>query len=93
MDCQNIIFSRHAIQQMFLRRISKRDVQVVVAYGEVIEENKYDIPFPSYLLLDFVEGRPIHVVFSYDESTDTGYVVTAYIPDPKLWTHDFRNRR
>lgn len=41
---------------MFLRRISKRDVQAVVAYGEVIEENPDDTPFPSYLLLDFVEG-------------------------------------
>ncbi len=69
-------------------------MQAVVAYGEVIEENPDDTPFPSYLLLDFVEeGRPIHVVFSYDESTETGYVVTAYIPDPKLWTNDFRTRR
>ena len=93
MDCQNIIFSRHAIQQMFLRRISKRDVQAVVAYGEVIEENPDDAPFPSYLLLDFVESRPIHVVFSYDESTETGYVVTAYIPASKLWTNNFRTRR
>ncbi len=93
MDCQNLVFSRHAIQQMFLRRISKADVQTVVAYGEVLEENLYDKPFPSYLLLDFVEGQPIHVVFSYDESMDTGYVVTAYRPDPNLWTNNFRTRR
>lgn len=57
---------------MFLRRISKRDGQAVVAYGEVIEENPDNPPFPSYLLLDFVEGKPIHVVFFYDQSTDTG---------------------
>lgn len=93
MNCQNLVFSRHAIQQMFLRRISKSDVQAVVTYGEVIEENPDDTPFPSYLLLDFVEGKPIHVVFSYDKSTDTGYVVTAYIPDPEIWTNSFRTRR
>lgn len=93
MDCQNLVFSRHAIQQMFVRRISQSDVQAVVAYGEVIEENPDDTPFPSYLLFDFVKGRPFHVVFSYDESTDTGYVVTAYIPDPNLWQNDFRTRR
>ncbi len=93
MNAQNLVFSRHAIQQMFLRRISKREVEAVVAYGEVIEENPEDTPFPSYLLLDFVEGKPIHVVFSYDESTDTGYVVTAYIPDPNLWRDNFRSRR
>ena len=93
MNCQNLVFSRDAIQQMFLRRISKSDVQAVVTYGEVIEENPDDTPFPSYLLLDFVEGKPIHVVFSYDESTNTGYVVTAYIPDPEIWTNSFRTRR
>lgn len=93
MDCQNLVFSRHAIQQMFLRRISKGDVQAIVAYGEVIEENPDDTPFPSYLLLDFVEGKPIHVVFSYDESTETGYVVTAYIPDLNFWINNFRTRR
>jgi Domain of unknown function (DUF4258) len=93
MYSQNLVFSRHAIQQMFFRRISTREVEAVVVSGEVIEENLNDIPFPSYLLFDFVEGKPIHVVFSYDESTDTGYIVTAYIPDENLWSDDFRTRR
>lgn len=92
MECQNLVFSRHAIQQMFLRRINQREVQAVIAYGEVIEENSQDTPFPSYLLLDFIGCRPIHVVFSYDESTDTGYVVTAYIPDHNLWKDNFKTR-
>jgi len=78
---------------MFLRRISKNEVKAVVAYGEVIDERPDDQPFPSYLLLDFVGGKAIHVVFSYDESTDTGYIVTAYIPDRNIWQDDFRSRR
>jgi isocitrate dehydrogenase kinase/phosphatase len=78
---------------MFLRRISQSDVQAIVAYGEVIDQRPNDAPFPSYLLLGFVAGRPIHVVFSYDESTDTGYVVTAYIPDPRIWQDDFKTRK
>ena len=93
MYCQNLVFSRHAIQQMFFRRISQREVQSVVNYGEIIEENPEDTPFPSYLLFDLVEGKPLHVVFSYDESTDTGYVVTAYTPDRSIWQDDFRKRR
>ena len=93
MYCQNLVFSRHAIQQMFYRRISKKEVESVIAYGEVIEENPDDTPFTSYLILDFVEGKPIHVVCSYDESTDTGYVVTAYIPDKNIWSDDFRTRK
>jgi hypothetical protein len=39
MYCQNINFSRHAIQQMFYRRISKKEVETVIAYGQIIEEN------------------------------------------------------
>ncbi|RUS93610.1 hypothetical protein DSM106972_096000 [Dulcicalothrix desertica PCC 7102] len=62
-------------------------------YGEIIEENIDDEPFPSYLIFDYVDGKPIHVVFSYDESTDTGYVVTAYVPDLNVWSDDFRVRR
>ncbi len=42
MYCQNLVFSRHAIQQMFYRRISKKEVEAVIVYGEVIEENPDD---------------------------------------------------
>ncbi len=55
MYCQNLVFSRHAIQQMFYRRISKKEVEAVIVYGELIEENPDDTPFPSYLIFDFVE--------------------------------------
>ena len=93
MDYQNLVFSRHAIQQMFFRQISKSDVETVIAYGEAIEQNPDDSPFPSYLLFDYVGSQPIHVVLSYDKSTATAYVVTAYIPDRNFWTDDFRVRR
>ncbi|HAG80192.1 MAG TPA: hypothetical protein DCL61_03250 [Cyanobacteria bacterium UBA12227] len=46
MDCKNLVFSSHAIQQMFLRRISNSEVQAVVAYGEAIDERLDDTPFP-----------------------------------------------
>jgi len=81
---------------MFFRRISKDEIKRTIAYGDVIEEKPDDTPFPSYLILDFVAGRPIHVVFSYDEENDTGYVVTAYIPDIhdiQIWTDNFSKRR
>jgi len=92
-DYQNLVFSSHAIKQMFFRHISKEEVTQVIAYGNAIEEKPNDLPFPSYLILDFVDGRPIHVVFSYDEVNDTGYVVTAYVPDPSLWKDNFSKRR
>ncbi|MBC6422846.1 MAG: DUF4258 domain-containing protein [Hormoscilla sp. SP5CHS1] len=93
MECENLFFSSHAIQGMFFRRISKDEIKRTIAYGDVIEEKPDDTPFPSYLIRDFVAGRPIHVVFSYDEENDTGYVVTAYIPDIQIWTDNFSKRR
>lgn len=92
-EYQALIFSSHAIQRMFSRRITQEEVRAVIACGEIIVEYPDDQPFPSYLLLDFVGNRPIHVVFSYDQETDTGYVVTAYIPDPDIWQSDFRTRK
>jgi len=35
----------------------------------------------------------LHVVLAYNQATRTGYVVTAYVPDPKLWSKDFKTRR
>jgi hypothetical protein len=92
-EYQTLIFSSHAIQRMFLRSISQAEVKSTIAYGEIIQTYPDDQPFPSYLLLDFIDGRPIHVVFSYDQDTDTGYVVTTYIPDPSIWQSDFRTKR
>lgn len=93
MDCQNLVFSRHAIQQMFFRKIDKNAVNAAIAYGEIIEERLDDTPFPSYLILDFIAGQPLHIVLSYDEATETCYVVTAYIPNLTIWQDDFKTRR
>ncbi len=48
MNYKHLIFSSHAIKQMFFRRISKDEVKTVITYGDVIEKNLNDIPFPSY---------------------------------------------
>ncbi|OUC15152.1 MAG: hypothetical protein B0A82_08365 [Alkalinema sp. CACIAM 70d] len=92
-DCENIIFSNHAIQQMFLRRIDRGDIKAVIAYGEIIEETPDDEPFPSYLILDFVKGRPVHVVISQDVESQICYVVTAYEPNISLWKDNFSKRK
>ena len=92
-DCENVVFSSHAIRQMFFRRISQEQVKSVIAYGEVIEETPDDEPFPSYLLLDTVQGLPIHVVISQDIENQTCYVVTACVPGFDLWRNNFRVRK
>ncbi|KAB0243020.1 DUF4258 domain-containing protein [Microcystis aeruginosa EAWAG127a] len=61
MNFENLIFSSHAIRQMFFMRINDREVRQAIAYGEIIEENLENTTFPSYLILDFVGGRALHV--------------------------------
>jgi len=77
---------------MFQRKITKDDVRKVINYGEVISDYPDDKPFPSMLILGFVEKRPVHVVLAYDNINETGYVVTTYVPDAKFWTENFKRR-
>jgi hypothetical protein len=90
---KRIIFSGHAIRQMFSRGISKTDVLAVINASQIIAEYPNDIPYPSCLMLGFVNNAPVHVVFAVDAEQQTGIVITAYIPDRTLWSEDFKSRR
>ncbi|PSN18758.1 hypothetical protein C7271_10870 [filamentous cyanobacterium CCP5] len=93
MDYQTLVFSGHAVKQMFQRRISRDEVKAAAAVGEAIAEYPEDRPYPSYLMLGIVNQRPIHVVVAKDAETQTAYVVTAYEPDLNLWQPDFKIRK
>lgn len=93
MECERVVFSGHAVQRMFQRGISHGAVLAVLAEGEVIAEYADDTPYPSRLLLGFVEGKPIHVVAAVEGSTGACVVVTAYEPSDQQWGTDFRTRR
>ena len=89
----SLVFSGHALRQMFARSITTEELRAVVDEGEVIAAYPDDRPYPSELLLGFRDRSPVHVVLAYDEATRSGYVVTAYVPDPKLWSEDYKTRR
>jgi len=94
MDCDEIIFSRHALMQMFARSISKDQVVEVIKNGEIITDYPDDNPYPSKLLLDFIDDeQPLHVVLGYDVDGSKCIVITAYQPDLKIWESDFKTRR
>jgi hypothetical protein len=81
---------------MLERRISPAEVRAVVEAGEIVESYPNDQPFPAHLLLGFVAprgGQPLHVVLGYNGATDTGYVVTVYVPNPAVWQPDWKTRR
>jgi Domain of unknown function (DUF4258) len=78
---------------MFARRISEVDVEITIETGTIIESYPDDTPFPSYLVLAFIDGSPIHVVYSIDESTNIIYVITAYNPSSGIWKNNFSVRK
>lgn len=93
MKCQEISFTRHAFERMFLRSINPDQIRDIVESGETIIEYSDDTPFPSLLLLGYSDKRPIHVLVGRDSSTATCYIITVYEPDPLIWENDFKKRR
>lgn len=93
MDCKRVVFSGHAIQRIFERGISRDDALIVIAQGETIAEYSDDKPYPSRLVLGFLEGKPLHVVLASDEAAGVCIVVTVYEPTLEQWNSDFRTRK
>lgn len=50
-------------------------------------------PYPSRLVLGYVNDRPIHVVVAEDKSNDRCIIITAYEPDPALWESGFERKK
>ncbi len=92
-DCRTFKFSSHAVQRMFERSFTKKDVLTAIKNGEIITEYPEDKPYPSYLIFAMVRGRPLHVVCALDFEDKLCYIITAYEPDPKIWSEDFKTRR
>jgi hypothetical protein len=91
--CKEIIFSGHAVQRLFERGLQAVQVQSIIESGEVIASYSEDQPFPSFLILGWVQDRPVHVVLAVDAKNQRCQVVTAYMPDPAIWNRDFKTRR
>ena len=85
-------FSKHAVDQSIIRRISVKETQELFGNAEVIEDYPEDKYGPSCLILGKTrEGRPLHIQCSYP-SRPLIKIITLYEPDPDLWI-DFKIRR
>jgi hypothetical protein len=91
LKCERVLFSSHAIQRMFQRGIARDHVKAVLSGGETIGLSRRQ-PYPSRLLLGFVERKPLHMVVAWDAGTGT-CIVTAYEPPPEQWEQGYRKRR
>jgi hypothetical protein len=85
-------FSKHAVDQSIIRRISVQDVCDVINNGTIIEDYPDDKYGPSCLIFGMTaERRPIHIQCSYP-SRPIVKIITLYEPNPIRWV-DFIKRR
>ena len=89
LNCKEFNFTGHATEQMFARQISVDEVKKVVKDGQSVASYPNDKPHPSFLVLSYIDERPIHVVVA----VDTCIIITAYEPSSDLWKDDFKNRK
>lgn len=85
-------FSKHAVDQSLLRRISVRELREAIETGEIIEDYRNDKYGPSCLIFGLTtQDRPLHVQCSYP-SRLLLKIITLYEPDENLWI-DFKTRK
>lgn len=85
-------FTKHALDQSILRRITVQELREAVADGEVIEDYPDDKYGPSCLIFGMTKsGRPIHLQCSHP-SRENIKIITLYQPDPGQWI-DYKVRR
>lgn len=92
MVCERLIISGHAFQKIFQRYIKIEDVEAVINNGEIIKQYLNDKPYPSFLLLGFINGTPLHVVIAKNEAEKFCILVTAYFPDNTIWNSTFKSK-
>ncbi len=78
---------------MFTRSIPDECVEHIVHHGAVIENYPHTFPFPEKLLLEWCNGRALHVVSAEDRSKQLVIVITAYEPTLNKWEPDKKTRR
>ncbi|WP_431844485.1 DUF4258 domain-containing protein [Pedobacter superstes] len=65
----------------------------ILEHVEAINEYPDDKPYPSFLLLGFVQIRSIHVVIAKDAENERCIIITAYEPDHAIWKADFKIKK
>ena len=85
-------FSKHAVDQMIIRKILVIEVREAIEVAEIIEDYPDDKYGPSCLLYGKTKsGRSLHIQCSYP-SRPLLKIITVYEPDPDLWDN-MRYRR
>ena len=88
----DVLWHHHALERILERDISRAEVLVAIAQGEVVERYAESRPFPSYLIMR-IKQQPLHVVAAVDSASMQCHIVTVYRPDAERFEADFKTRR
>lgn len=87
-----IIWTKHCLERMQERDISRADVKNGITTGEIIENYPDDYPNPSCLIFGYtIDNRVLHIVVGYDSINI--YIITAYYPNTKKFEDDLKTRK
>jgi hypothetical protein len=75
------------------REVLPSEIEEALVRGEVIQAYPDDRPYPSYLLLAWVQEQPLHVVVGQDSKLGNCIIITVYKPSLFLWNEDYKTRR
>lgn len=91
----DVRISEHGYDEMYDENILARDVVAGVLEGVVVEDYPTYAKGPCVLVLQSDhDGLPLHVVWGIPKNfSSPAVVVTAYRPDPELWSDDFMRRK
>lgn len=89
----DIIYRIHATRRIFQRSINPDDIVSTLLNGNIIENYEDDFPLPSVLISGkTAKGKPLHVVAAINIEDQQLIIITAYEPDPNLWSEDYTRR-
>jgi hypothetical protein len=87
------IYRIHAIERMYERGISVKEIRAALENGEPIENYVDENAYPSRLIMILRGNRPLHIVAASNATDDETIIITGYRPDLAHWARDFKRRR
>ncbi len=86
--------TQHATIRRIERRISIGELKRVLLNGQIIERTPKDKPYPSFLILGWLQsGDPLHVKCSKGTIEPRLRIVTLYRPSDEEWEQNYKTRK